>query len=205
VPKAKRTVLAARHPQRWIHDSQCWLYERFTDRALSLVGELPVTSVLEFGCGDGYMAAKIAEGFPERRVTGVDFASDELQSNWTRLSAPNLQFREADSPYSLPFGSHTHEMVTAFGVLEHLDDPGKALDEICRVCHGWLIATVPWEPACRVSNVARGLHLSRFGRPPGHLHCWTMRGFRRFLALYGEVGPVRRSSMWTLARVRLGQ
>lgn len=87
-------------------------------------------------------------------------------------------------------------------VLEHLDRPVEALDEIARVCGGAMLASVPWEPAWRLLNLLRGAYLRDLGNTPGHLQHFSRGSFRelldrRFLR-FGE----RRPFPWTMILAR---
>lgn len=107
--------------------------------------------------------------------------------------------------YELPFPDSHFEIVTAFSVLEHLEDPAAALAEISRVASpGWLIASVPFEPWWRFGNIVMGRYRDHRGNTPGHVQHWSRRGFRRLLADHGRIDSFRGSTVWSLARVRLG-
>ena len=106
---------------------------------------------------------------------------------------------------ALPFPDSSFQIVTAFELLEHLDDPETALREIRRVCNGWLVASVPWEPWWRAGNLAHGRYMRELGNTPGHVNHWTRAGFRRLLEPHGYVDHLETSPVWSLARVRLSR
>jgi 2-polyprenyl-3-methyl-5-hydroxy-6-metoxy-1,4-benzoquinol methylase len=178
------------------------LVNRFNEKLVTVIGTVPATRMLDVGCGDGAQTARLAERFPKRRFTGLDLDRPELREKWAALSVPGLRF-VAGRVEQLPFTGREFDMVTAIELLEHLPEPELGLDEIRRVCSGWLVASVPWEPYWRIGNYACGRYRESWGNTPGHIQHWGHRSFRRLLARYGAVEHSERVPMWSLARVRL--
>ena len=58
-------------------------------------GELK--SVLELGCGTGYLTAKLAEAFPAARITAVDLAPEMVKVARHKVRAPSVEFLVADA------------------------------------------------------------------------------------------------------------
>lgn len=101
--------------------------EPLLDRAAVSAG----TRVLDVGTGTGVAAAvATARG---ASVTGIDFS--ESMIGGARRLHPQLDFRVA-SAESLPFDDGTFDAVVANGVLHHLGEPGRALEEAHRVLGG---------------------------------------------------------------------
>jgi hypothetical protein len=67
-------------------------------------------------------------------------------------------------------------------VLEHLNQPRAAAEELRRVARRAVVLSVPYEPYFRIGNVLRGNHLSRLGDHPEHVQHWNLRSFGTFLA-----------------------
>ena len=86
---------------------------------------------------------------------------------------------------------HAAELVVCCEVLEHLDDPERALEVLAGLARPWLIASVPREPLWRALNLARLSYVGALGNTPGHLNHWSKRGFERFLGERFEVVEVR--------------
>jgi hypothetical protein len=84
-------------------------------------------------------------------------------------------------------------------VLEHLEDPDRALEVLAGLAKPWLIASVPREPLWRGLNLARLSYVGQFGNTPGHLNHWSRRGFVRFLTSSFEVIELRSPTPWTMA------
>ena len=80
-------------------------------------------TVLDIGCGAGYGTRMLLEQGKARTVIGLDITQ-------TVREAENLAEGDAQC---LPFANSKFDLVTAFEVIEHLDDPEKVVSEIFRV------------------------------------------------------------------------
>ncbi|MEN3369615.1 MAG: hypothetical protein V7609_1758 [Verrucomicrobiota bacterium] len=85
-------------------------------------------SVLDVGCGPGYVSAAAAErgAIP----IGLDFARQMI--GIARKMFPHIEFREGDAQ-NLPFADSSFDRVVANFALLHLADPERACAEACRV------------------------------------------------------------------------
>jgi 2-polyprenyl-3-methyl-5-hydroxy-6-metoxy-1,4-benzoquinol methylase len=166
----------------------------------ALLGVIPtgVQRALDVGCGEGNHTADVLSTNPSATVAGIDIA----EANWlAKFHAPPRRVSVADAS-ALPFASHSFDLVIALEVLEHVPDPRRALREIARVCDGWVILSVPWEPVWRLGNLARGRYVREFGNTPGHIQHFSRRGFLRTVKDYFDVDEIRRPVPWTLVRAR---
>jgi SAM-dependent methyltransferase len=85
-------------------------------------------SLLDIGCGPGYVAAAaIDQG---ANAIGLDFSAEMIAS--AQKMFPHIQFVEGDAQ-NLPFPDHNFERVIANFALLHLADPERAMTEACRV------------------------------------------------------------------------
>lgn len=97
--------------------------------------QLPVTSYLDAGCGDGrYLAALPALGPLPGRVVGVDIA-DSILGTARRATAragyePELVRANLEQ---LPFADAEFDLVVSIQVLEHLLDAAAGVRELARV------------------------------------------------------------------------
>jgi 2-polyprenyl-3-methyl-5-hydroxy-6-metoxy-1,4-benzoquinol methylase len=139
---------------------------------------------------------------PDVSFTGMDLEDPELQERWKDVDAENLVFT-CGSAMDLPYEDGRFDVVSAIEVLEHVPDPDRALEEMCRVARRCLIVSVPREPVWRILNMARGSYVASWGNTPGHIHHWSRRGFVNLLERYGTVAEVRTPLPWTIALVRL--
>jgi ubiquinone/menaquinone biosynthesis C-methylase UbiE len=123
--------------------------------------------VLDVGCGDGALSAHLAERTGQR-VFGSDLARKRA-ANATRLTGTQ-RFSQA-SAYELPFRDGAFALVLCTDLLEHLDDPERAMRELVRVSARWILVSVPWSitiektlcPHCRKDYFLYG-HQHSFGK-----------------------------------------
>lgn len=103
-----------------------------------------VTTVLDVGCGVGEMVAFLAPRFTGTRFAGVDLSTVGIDSCRRRFPEHEWSFADVTRD-QLPtrFGA-----VVCSELLEHLDDPGVALDGIADsvVAGGIVVVTVPNGP-----------------------------------------------------------
>jgi 2-polyprenyl-3-methyl-5-hydroxy-6-metoxy-1,4-benzoquinol methylase len=173
------------------------LMARFTAALDDLIAVAAPRSLLDVGCGEGVLTQRWARQLAPARVVGVDRA----RLAWG--GAPNLEYRVA-SAGELPFAAGEFGTVAAIEVLEHVDDPERALAEMARVARGGhLLVSVPREPLWRALNLARGAYVRDLGNTPGHVHHWSRRAFGRLLARHGDVVQARSPLPWTMLLVRV--
>jgi SAM-dependent methyltransferase len=87
------------------------------------------SSVLEAGCGVGAQTVILARNSPEARFTSVDVSAESLELARVRTfeaGLRNVSFRRADI-FDLPFPEESFDHVFVCFVLEHLAEPGRAL------------------------------------------------------------------------------
>lgn len=89
--------------------------------------EIAPRSVIDFGCGQGWLLAELAGGGGIERLTGVDFNSDSLAVARQRIGAaapraPGIALHEALLTHRDPVFLG-HDAAAAVEVIEHLDHP----------------------------------------------------------------------------------
>ena len=100
-------------------------------------------SVLDVGCGPGYVSAAAAER--GATATGLDFSQEMIAI--ARRMFPRIEFREGDAQ-NLPFAEATYDRVLANFALLHVADPERACAEACRVLKpGGKFGFTVWAPA----------------------------------------------------------
>ena len=178
-------------------------FERNVDE---LFAQAAPSSVLDVGCGEGILTAQWAQRLPPApagRIVGIDLEDPKLAAEWAaRGTHANLEFRPM-TVERLQFADDEFELVAATEVLEHVDDPRRAVAEMARVASRWLLVSVPHEPLWRMLNIARGAYLRQWGNTPGHLNHWTRAGFVTLLSAHGEVVQTRSPFPWTMLLVRV--
>jgi ubiquinone/menaquinone biosynthesis C-methylase UbiE len=101
---------------------------QFIPPLLEAAGLAEKMSVLDVGCGPGYVSA--AAGERGARPVGLDFSSEMVAI--ARQKFPANEFREGDAQ-NLPFADATFDRVVANFALLHLAEPERACAEACRV------------------------------------------------------------------------
>ncbi len=176
------------------------LHGKMLDRCKDLTGD-GKCRILDAGCGEGFFCSKLREAFPDADITGCDGAAEALEI--ARNMNPGVSFEEANL-YELPYDNNEFDLVVCSEVLEHLNDPGKAFKELCRVGKGVLI-TVPHEPWFRLGNLMTLHNVTRLGDPVDHINHWTYGGFKRFIAPMTETDDhgFDRSFPWSIFWIKL--
>ncbi len=165
------------------------LLERFQATLLGEITRLGPRRILDAGCGEGIVAAWLAQALPEVELVGVDAREDAVEE--FRVRNPGVRAEVGDL-YGLPFERGEFDLVMAIEVLEHFERPREALRELARVSSGAVLLTVPHEPFFRGGNLLRGRYVGRLGSTPGHVNTWTRGGFTRMAA-----GEVRSPRWWS--------
>ncbi len=173
-----------------------------TKIALEFASQLERTRVLDLGCGDGAVSAKLAE-LTRAAVVCADISELAVQCCRDRgLEAHRVELGRLP----LPFASDSFDLVFMAEVIEHLASPDRALEEVRRILQpgGHLILSTP-NLAClpnRVllplgvqplfSEVSEDCNLGKVfrilgqgGQPVGHLRLYTQRALREFLRARG--------------------
>jgi SAM-dependent methyltransferase len=166
-----------------------------------LVARTGVRGIHEVGCGEGYWTLHWAkQGFA---VRGSDFSAqviDVARANGARAGS-TAEFRVA-SVYELAVPEDSAPLVVCCEVLEHLEEPRRALERLREIAAPWLIVSVPREPLWRAMNMARGRYWSDLGNTPGHLQHWSRSALLKLLADYVDPVEVRSPLPWTMVLCR---
>lgn len=158
---------------------QRWLIRHFLDRVTQLSVRVGPKSVLDAGCGEGFVHGHLGDRMPgDVMFTGLDLSREALSEGRRRGSRAALL---NGSLTQLPFAGDSFDLVVCTEVLEHLSEPAPALDELCRVSGRFVLLSVPREPFFAGLNFMRGKNLRRLGSDDDHHQHWTRWGFLRFV------------------------
>lgn len=163
------------------HTTTNWLYRKhleiFYDELLEAIGRTECESLLDAGCGEGFVLSAVADRFPEMKLSGVDVKEEAIEYAKKHFGE-RARFRPG-SIYKLPFSDKSFDTVLCSEVLEHLDDPNRAVGELKRVARNYVVISVPHEPYFQwLNNLGRLLHLAA---DPGHVNFWTSKTFQAFI------------------------
>lgn len=158
-----------------------------------LAGRAPPRSVLEVGCGEGHLAQRLMAELRPARFAACDVSLERVIAD----ADPRIEF-EVASIYDLPHPTRSFDLVVCCEVLEHLEEPKRALNELCRVTAGRLLVSTPREPLWRCLNLARGKYLAELGNTPGHIQHFSTRGLVQLLEQRARVLACRQPIPWTV-------
>lgn len=154
-------------------------------------------NILEIGCGEGLLAYKIIEKFENTKITGLDL-DDEIIAE-AKQNCPGAHF-EVGSVYDLSkYYNEKYDVVIASEVLEHIDQPEAALNEIKKLNSEYFLFSVPHEPIWRVLNMARFKYLNKLGNTPGHIQHFSKSSFQRLLGQHFEIIESKKVFPWLMA------
>jgi hypothetical protein len=134
--------------------------------------------VLDAGCGSGYGSAELAS--TALAVTGIDASADAIEYAREHYHSDNLHFEQALCT-ALPDGPY--DLITAFEVIEHLEDWRGFLHQAHRVLApgGLFLVSTPNKLYYAESRGASGAN-------PFHVHEFEYAEFRRELqSIFGSV------------------
>jgi ubiquinone/menaquinone biosynthesis C-methylase UbiE len=160
-----------------------------------LVKKCDFQNILDIGCGEGIMLMKISDNLVEKEVIGIDLSEENISS--AKKNFPPGKFQQG-SGYKLGFNDNTFDLVTCLEVLEHMDTPEKAIEEIYRVSKRYAILSVPNEPLWRILNMARFKYWKDLGNTPDHVNHWSRNNFIGFVGEKFEIIEVEKPIPWTM-------
>lgn len=156
--------------------------------------DLQAGTLLDLGCGPGWVSIHAAAGHPELDCVGVD-----LNPTMVRIAQHNARgrlnctFRVMDAA-QIVYPDHTFDRVVALGTMHHWTRPEAVLAEVFRVLKpgGWAClldadASAPIPPDWMPGRPLAGLGGLRLGRWPPE--AWLRRNWRRYAL--GEAGLER--------------
>lgn len=169
---------------------------QFKKRFLAELAKVNPSRILEAGCGEGIMTHAILDAFPGVDLEALDI--DERLVEQALALNPGTRIVQA-SVLELPFEDKSFDAVVCSEVMEHLAAPEDALRELCRVCSGTLVLSVPHEPWFRLGNIVGMSHLKALGDPDGHVQHWSRRRFIRMVSKQIIVESAATPFPWVLA------
>jgi SAM-dependent methyltransferase len=119
-------------------------------------------SLLEVGCGTGFVLSALREALPEARLVGSELYEEGLVVARRRLEGVELVRLDArEMPFEAEF-----DVVGAFDVLEHVEDDGAALAGMRRALRpgGGLVLLVPQHPRLWSEMDVVAHHVRRYTR-----------------------------------------
>ncbi len=176
------------------------LIDNFYKELFKMIKPLKANSILDVGCGEGFTLKKLEEKKLGKKNEGIDYSDDAIKIG--KKIYPELALFKGDV-YGLSYKDNSFDLSLCTEVLEHLDDPVKAVREIKRVTSKYIIFSVPNEPFFIGANFIRGKYLRNFGNHPEHINHWSAWGFEKFLKKQGLIiVKSRHPFAWSLVLVK---
>jgi SAM-dependent methyltransferase len=149
-----------------------WYWDLRDERTLSFIGS--EMAILDLGCGEGITLEKILRRFPGRKVLGIDY---ERESRVCQAPSPGTRQR-----YALDLGDQSWDCCLLLEVIEHLEEPQKALREVHRVLRkgGLFLLIFPHDWLFKAARLGF-LKFKEAFAPSGHVKQWTPGEMRRTL------------------------
>ncbi len=153
-----------------------------------------ISSSLDIGCGEGYISQYM-------KSLGFDIEGGDVSERIIDIAKylhPDVTFN-VKSIYDLGHYNKRYDLVMAVEVLEHLNNPEQALNELKKVSDKYVFISVPNEPLFRICNMLRFKYVGDFGNTPGHINHWTKRSFKIFLSNDFDKLTLKTSTLWLMA------
>jgi len=157
---------------------QKFLINNFYSSLISLAKPLLPKTILDAGCGEGFTMDKLSKNGIGEKMEGIEYSKEVI--NLGKKLFPNLIFKDG-SIYDMPYKDNSFDLVVCTEVLEHLEQPAKALQEMLRVSKKYLIVSVPNEPFFMLGNFLRGKNLACLGNDMGHINHWNTFSLKKYL------------------------
>ncbi len=175
------------------------LIKNFFDTISEFYSWLTVDSVLDVGCGEGFVLERLNSVSPIKKCSAMDIDPIDAADAQGKLSFCDVQ---VGNIYDIKQADESFDLVICSEVLEHLENPGMALLELERVCRKFAILSVPREPLWRSLNMARLKYLENFGNPPGHINHWNQKQFVSLISQYFDIIAIKSPLPWTMVLCR---
>lgn len=157
--------------------------------------ELKPNSLLDAGCGEGFTLAKLKNAKICKKLEGIEYIDDAIVLG--KKINPKIIIKKG-TIYKLPYKANSFDVVLCTEVLEHLEEPEKALLELKRVAKKYLVLSVPNEPLFTIQRILRGKNVLRLGAHPEHLQHWSSGAFKQFVAKHVKILSDKTPLPWTL-------
>lgn len=173
-----------------------FLIKNFFSNIKELTSVISFKNIIDIGCGEGLLLNYIRDELLYKNVFAMDIDPAEISTAQNNIPQAGLMVASA---YNLPFTDNQFDLLICTEVMEHLEEPKKALNEFHRITSKFCILSVPNEPLWRFLNVVRGSYIHRLGNTPGHLRHWSINDFINFISSKFEILKVETPLPWIIA------
>jgi ubiquinone/menaquinone biosynthesis C-methylase UbiE len=169
--------------------------KRFSKAIVNEVKRCDPVSILDVGCGEGFILQQLRKNNLGKHLEGVDPMPQAIEVG--KKLHPHLKLKLGDI-YKLPYKDNAFDLVMCCEVLEHLEHPEKGLKELIRVSKKYVVLSVPNEPHFTVQRFLRGKNIRQWGDHPEHINHWSSKKFRKFVEKHLYIHDIRKPLPWTI-------
>lgn len=182
--------------RKYFNISTKWITNHFIENILKTLKELNAKSILDIGCGPGYITKKIIN-YLDIEIVGCDINKSHL-SIARKIIRKELVIADVTK---LPFKDSSFDAVIALEIIEHLNDVNAAISEIKRVSKNYVIITVPNEPFFRLANFLRGKNIKTLGNIPDHIHHFNKHSLEKVLSKHFSNVQVKNNAIFWITGI----
>lgn len=117
-------------------------------RVLQWINDLPITSLLDVGCGNGELLAEVHSKHPALRLAGTDISDQIISTNSTKSSEITYSTLDIEQA-ALP---NQYDVVICTEVLEHCKNYNEALKNLLSMSKRYVILSVPCGPIFEIDK-----------------------------------------------------
>ncbi|MCU6666598.1 class I SAM-dependent methyltransferase [Silvania hatchlandensis] len=175
-----------------------WMMKGFDSSLEAFVARTDPETIHEVGCGEGFWVNKWnSQGL---NAVGSDFSHHVISIAKDNAVVANIDPNVfiAKSIYDLEPETNSADLIVCCEVMEHLDEPDKAMRILQSLVKEHIIISVPREPIWCALNMARGKYIKDLGNTPGHIQHWSKRSFIKFTEKYFKVIAISSPFPWTM-------
>ena len=177
-----------------------WHLRSVNEAIFQLVAKSGAQSVLDAGCGEGFVTGYMAGRDPSLKLTGIDLSSGAIA--YARKHFGHTATFTVGSVLKLPYEDASFDTVVCSEVLEHIAEWDSAIAELKRVARRHVVITVPHEPYFKALNDLG--QAVRFCQDPGHVNFWSWPAFKSMIgANFASAMLQRKHFVYQLALARL--
>lgn len=170
--------------EKWVGWVDMKIYGPASRWLRSLIGDqfsnidIPkIKNVLDIGCGEGTVTHFLAQKLPQASVIGIDFSESGIGCARASYQLPNLSFVHDLNSHAL---EKKYDLVTAFEVLEHVDNWQDLLGRMANASQKYLLVSFP---TGRMRPFERNVgHIRNFKK--GEVEKFLMRGGYKPISIY---------------------
>ena len=178
-----------------------YLIRRYQQAMMEMLQPLKYHSILDIGCGEGFNLQYLKAHLDNDhiRLSGMDIRHPALLKAQTLCPSADLF---CGNIFQLPVKPAVFDVVLCLEVLEHLQDPDTAIQNILSLSRNYCLFTVPHEPWFSTGNLLAGKNLYLWGKDPEHIQHWGYTSFLYLISRHAPLIQTVKSFPWSMVLVQ---